>query len=119
MTRLATQAKNRLHAVLQRHHLIPPEGNPFRESQKDWWLALPIGQLEKINLQSDLEILYFAETQVARLTAIMNTIAAQEEQISRLLQLPGFGVVTAVTVWAAIGDITRTVKYINRNGHGY
>ena len=29
MTRLATQAKNRLHAVLHRHHLAPPEGDPF------------------------------------------------------------------------------------------
>jgi len=29
MTGLATQAKNRLQAVLQRHHLIPPKGNPF------------------------------------------------------------------------------------------
>ena len=38
MTRLATQAKNRLHAVIQRHHLLPPEGNPFRESQNKWWL---------------------------------------------------------------------------------
>jgi transposase len=107
MTRLATQAKNRLQAVLQRHHLVPPEGNPFRESQNDWWLALPIGQLEKINLQSDLDTLHFAETQLARLRAVMNKIAAQNEQISRLLQLSGFGVVTAVTVWAAIGNIQR------------
>jgi len=29
MTGLATQAKNRLQAVLQRHHLLPPEGNLF------------------------------------------------------------------------------------------
>jgi len=110
MTHLATQAKNRLHAVIQRHHLLPPEGNPFRESQKDWWLALPIGQLEKINLQSDLETLHFAETQLARLSAVMNKIAAQDEQISQLMQLAGFGVITAVTVWAAIGNIQRFVE---------
>jgi transposase len=29
MTRLATQAKNRLHAVIQRHHLQPPAGIPL------------------------------------------------------------------------------------------
>src|ERR687891_1005888 len=57
MTSLATQAKNRLHAVLQRHHLVPSEGNLFHESQKKWWLTLPMGPLEKVNVQSDLDAL--------------------------------------------------------------
>src|SRR5688572_29246070 len=52
MTGLATQAKNRLHAVLQRHHLVPPEGNLFHAAQQRWWLALPLGPLEKVNVQS-------------------------------------------------------------------
>ena len=34
MVRLATQAKNRLHAVIQTHHLVPPEGNPFADAQQ-------------------------------------------------------------------------------------
>jgi len=107
LTELATQAKNRLHAVLQRHHLVPPEGNPFHASQQDWWLTLPLGSLEKVNLQSDLETLQFAETQRMRLTSMMEEIANQNDEVTRLLQLPGFGVVTAVTVWAAIGDVQR------------
>ena len=107
MTRLATQAKNRLHAVLQRHHLAPPEGNPFQNAQNDWWLDLPLGKLEKVNLQCDLDTLHFAETQRARLTSMMEEIASQDEQVTRLMHLSGFGVVTAVTVWAAIGDIRR------------
>jgi transposase len=107
MTGLATQAKNRLHAVLQRHHLLPPEGNPFHEAQKKWWLTLPMGPLEKVNVQSDLETLQFAQRQQERLTSMMEQIASQNEEVTRLLQLPGFGVVTAVTVWAAIGDIHR------------
>jgi transposase len=41
------------------------------------------------------------------MTEIMEGMAAEQEAIGRLLQLPGFGVVTAVTVWAAIGDIQR------------
>jgi transposase len=107
MTGLATQAKNRLHAVLQRHHLLPPAGNPFHVSQQKWWLALPLGTLEKVNVLSDLETLRFAQAQQVRLTSIMEEIANQQEQVTRLLQLPGFGVVTAVTVWAAIGAIQR------------
>jgi hypothetical protein len=107
MTGLATQAKNRLHAVLQRHHLAPPEGNLFQEEQSASWLALPLGKLEKINVQSDMETLRFAQTQRVRLTSMMEEIASQQEQVTRLLQVSGFGVVTAVTVWAAIGDIQR------------
>jgi transposase len=107
MTGLATQAKNRLHAVLQRHHLLPPTGNPFHPSQQEWWLRLPLGKLEQVNVQSDLETLQFAEKQLLRLTSMLEEIANQNEQVTRLLQLPGFGVVTAVTVWAAIGDIQR------------
>lgn len=107
MTRLATQAKNRLHAVIQRHHLKPPAGNPFAESKNDWWQALPLGKLEKMNLQSDLETLQFAEKQQSRLQEEMTGIAAENEEIGRLLHLSGFGVITAVTVWAAIGDIRR------------
>lgn len=107
MTGLATQAKNRLHAVLQRHHLVAPEGNPFHASQQEWWLALPLGTLEKENVLSDLETLRFAQIQQVRLTSIMEEIASQQEQVTRLLQIPGFGVVTAVTVWAALGTIQR------------
>jgi transposase len=107
ITRLATQAKNRLHAVIQRHHLLPPKGSLFREDQKAWWQALPLGALEKLNLQSDLETLQFAEKQLVRLTDAMTDIAAKDEQVSRLMHLPGFGVIVAVTVWAAIGDIHR------------
>jgi transposase len=107
MTGLATQAKNRLHAVLQRHHLLPPQGNPFYPSQQSWWLTLPMGALEKVNVQSDLDTLQFAEQQLRQLTSRMAEIANQHEEVTRLLQLPGFGVVTAVTVWAAIGNIQR------------
>jgi transposase len=107
MTNLATQAKNRLHAVIQRHHLVPPKGNPFGASNKEWWQALPVGKLEKLNLQSDLETLQFAQKQVKDMTEIMEGMAAEQEQIGRLLHLAGFGVVTAATVWAAIGDIRR------------
>ncbi len=107
MTRLATQAKNRLHAVIQRHHLKPPLGNPFAKTNNGWWLALPLGKLEKMNLQSDLETLQFAQQQEARIQKEMTGIAAEDEEIGRLLHISGFGVITAVTVYAAIGDIGR------------
>src|SRR5690606_6951517 len=107
ITRLATQAKNRLHALLQRHHMTPPAGHLFHTDNDQSYLALPLGKLEQINLHSDLDTLRFAETQLARLTTMMNDLAAQDERVMRLIHLPGFGVVTALTVLAAIGEIAR------------
>jgi len=114
MTRLATQAKNRLHALLQRHHLLPPCGDLFHVQHQAWWSSLPLGKLEKINMQSDLETLRFAEAQIARLGAMMSDIAAHNEDAVRLIHLPGLGVINALTVLAAIGRITRfaEAKYL-------
>jgi transposase len=116
MTRLATQAtpalaggarENRLHSVIQRHHLKPPAGNPFAKANNSWWQALRLGKLEKMNLQSDLETLQFAGDQETRLEEEMTMIAAEDEKIVRLMHITGFGVITAVTVYAAIGDLAR------------
>jgi transposase len=107
LTRLATQAKNRLQAVLQRHHLVPPAGNLFHADQQAWWQTLPVGKLEQLNLQSDLETLRFAEAQLTHLISMMNEIAAHDERATHLIHLPGFGVITVLTVLAAIGEIDR------------
>jgi len=107
MTRLSTQAKNRLHAVLHRYYLSPPEGDPFAPQQRDWWLALPVGSLERVRIEGDLDTLDFAQDQVARLERIITAQAAQDERVPLLVQLPGVSIIAAMTILAAIGDITR------------
>jgi transposase len=87
--------------------LKPPAGNPFARANNGWWQALTLGKLEKMNLQSDLETLHFAEQQEERVEKEMRMIAAEDENIGRLLHIAGFGVITAVTVFAAIGEIGR------------
>jgi transposase len=107
MTRLATQAKNRLHAVLHRYHLAPPAGDLFAPEQAAWWLARPVAPLEKVRIQSDLDTLAFAQVQITNLEAALATLAAQEDRLIWLVQLPGVGWLTALVILAAIGDITR------------
>lgn len=107
MTRLSTQAKNRLHAVLHRHHLLPPEGDLFHAEQRSWWLGLSVSPVEKVRILSDLDTLAFARQQVANLETCLNQLAAQEPHLTLLVQLPGFRIINALTVLAAIGDIAR------------
>jgi transposase len=107
LTRLATQAKNRLHAVLHRHHIAPPPGSPFRPTQREWWLHLPVSDLERVRIECDWNTLTFAQAQVVNLERCLTAAAAQDERVPLLVQLPGIGLLTAMTLLAAIGDITR------------
>jgi transposase len=107
MVRLATQAKNRLHAVLHRHHLLPPEGDPFTPKKHEWWLGLEVSALERARVQCDLDVLVFAQAQIAHLEEAMIALAAQDERVLLLVQIPGIAWLTALTLLAAIGDISR------------
>jgi transposase len=107
MTRLATQAKNRLHAVLHRHHFAYPEGSPFDPARRTWWLALPVSALERTRIACDLDTLAFAQGQIVTLDECLTALAAQEERVLLLVQLPGVSLLTALTLLAAIGDISR------------
>ena len=107
MVRLSTQAKNRLHAVLHRHHLLPPSGALFEPTMHEWWLELEISALERARVRCDLDTLVFAQGQIDLLEEAMLVLAVQDDRVVLLLQLPGVGLITAITLLAAIGDISR------------
>jgi transposase len=107
LVRLSTQSKNRLHAVLHRHHLPPPEGAFFAPAQRDWWLGLPVSATERTRIETDLNTLDFARQQLALLEAAMDKLAAADERVPLLIQLPGFSLIAAMVVLAAIGPVER------------
>ncbi len=108
MGRLGAIAKNRLHAVLHRHHILPPEGfELFHPDLKPWWEALKVSPLEKVRIKSDLATLAFAHEQKVMLEEEMAKAVASDQRIPLLIQIPGVALLTAVTILAAVGTITR------------
>jgi transposase len=107
MRNLKTQVKNRLQSVLHRYSFPLPEGPLFHPDQKAWWLSLPFTPLELVRIQSDWEALEFAQKQIDLLENHMAVWAVQDERVAMLFELCGLGLVTAVTLLAAIGDIAR------------
>ena len=108
MVKLASIAKCRLHALLHRHDLELPEGwEPFSEEMRVWWEHLKVSPLEKHCLTSDLATLDFAKSQVEFIENAIKEIAASDERIPLLVQITGIGLLTAITILAAIGDIQR------------
>jgi len=107
LMRLSTQAKNRLHASLHRHHLLPPAGDPFLPKHRAWWLGLGLGVAEQASLRCNLDTLEFAMEQVDELQTTLKTLAAPDERVTRLIHLPGISLINALTILGAIGTIER------------
>src|SRR6185503_3974961 len=105
-----TRSKNRLRSLLQRHHLIPPDGDLFSEAHRVWWHKLDLNPSEKLRARQDLIILDQLSPLITEVEAEVERLSVTEpwaEQTPYLLQLPGIGLVTAMTILGAIGEIER------------
>jgi transposase len=107
---MQTTAKNRLQSVLHRLNLKPPKGDLFAQKQREWWNALELSATERLRVEHDLATLEHVGTQIAKVDVELRRLSTTEEwgeQVPYLVQLPGMGVLTTMTILAAIGDITR------------
>jgi transposase len=96
--------------MLHRHHLPPPQGDPFTVEQRAWWAGLPLSVLEQLQVRQDLALLESLTPLIKELEETLAHLSTDDpwaRPMALLLQLPGVGLVTALTALAAIGDITR------------
>jgi transposase len=110
LIRQRTQARNRLHSVLHRHNVAPPEGELFATTQRAWWMELPLEPLEKLLVTQDLRLLDSLHPFVEEVERQLCLESVQEPwapHLPFLVQQTGIGVLTAMVLLAAIGDITR------------
>jgi len=70
-----TAAKNRLHSLLLRHHIVPPAGDPFTDAMRGWWDDLKLSRSEAVRVRHDLmaisqanRLLKETETELARMS---------------------------------------------------
>lgn len=113
LVKLRTMTYNRLHSLVHRNNLAPPEGGFFAEKNRSWWQALPLSQVEKLRARQDLALLDHLEPQIAEVDAELAQLSSMppwEQYTPYLMQLPGFALVSVMTVLAAIGDISRFPK---------
>ena len=105
-----TAAKNRLRNLLLRHHIAPPAGELFAAHQRAWWNSLALASIERLRVQQDLATIGHLEQllkQVDREVTQMSSQAPWDAMVPWVLQLPGMGLLTTMTILSAIGDIGR------------
>jgi transposase len=110
MAGMHTQVVNRMHSVAHRHHLNHPKGKDFQPKNTLWQQDESLSRLEKMQLELDMETRKHLEKQVGRMTRELGRMSHEEPWASEMLylmQVAGCGVVTGMTILAAIGDITR------------
>ena len=82
----------------------------FADKNREWWQDLPLSPTEQLRLRQDLRTLDHVQQQLGEVEAELarlSTVAPWKDFVPYLVQLPGFGLITAMTVLAAIGDISR------------
>jgi transposase len=105
-----TRLKNQLQSLLHRHHLAPPGGKLFGPANRAWWLGLSLNPSEKLRLRQDLILLDQLDPLITEVEAELNRLSLAEpwaDQVPYLLQLPGIGLITAMTILGPIGQIDR------------
>jgi transposase len=105
-----TAAKNRLNSVLHRHNIVPPKGKLFSQDNQAWWQELELPPSERLRVRQDLATLSHLKPHLAEVEAELARLSVTDpwaKQMTYLVQLPGIGMLTAMTVLAAIGDISR------------
>jgi len=110
LANMHTQVVNRMHSVAHRHHLNHPKGKRFQAKTTGWQQDGTLSRLEKLQLELDMATCVHLEGQIKRMTRELGRMSHEEPWASDMLylmQIPGCGVVTGMTILAAIGDITR------------
>lgn len=105
-----TQIVNRMHSVAHRHHLQHARGQRFNKQTIGWQKDKTLSSLEQFQLGLEMENLRYLEKQIERISQEVRKRCHQPpwaESMTYLMQLPGFGVITAMTILSAIGDIHR------------
>ena len=105
-----TGTLNRMHSVAHRHHLSHARGKRFNEKTTGWQKDKRLSKIEQFQLELEMENRAYIEKQITRIGKEVAKMSHQKpwaESMTYLMQLPGFGVITAMTVLAAIGEIQR------------
>ena len=110
LVKTGVMIRNRLHSLLHRHNLLLPEEGL---ADSEWWdKQEKISKLEKLQIRQELCLLEQIEKHKVEVDNELGRQSLGEiwgRPAVRLMQLPGIGVVIAMTILSAIGDIQRFV----------
>lgn len=103
-----TQIKNEISAALHRNLKgCNPASDPFGKKGREWLAAQQLPLDERPTIDGCLRQLDFLGDELAAVDRIIAGLAVADDDVRRLMTIPGVDVITASTLVAVIGDIRR------------
>jgi transposase len=103
-----TQVKNEISAVMHRNLKgRNPASDPFSKKGRAWIAAQQLPVDERLTVDAGLRQLDFLGEELAQIDAIIAQQVLRDEDVRRLMTIPGIDIVTAATLVAVIGDVRR------------
>lgn len=106
LVKIRTQAKNRIHGILDKHALKSPH-NPFTKKYVAWLRKQDLGFMDEAIVDGQLTILETLEEQIRMIEDKIAAMAVEDPRVKLLMTMPGIGYFTASLLVAEIGDINR------------
>ena len=108
LVRQRTRAKNEVHATLARSLLgRSPAADLFGLRGRGWLAAQDLPDEERETVDGCLRQVDFLDAEVEAIDRQLARFAVGSEEVRRVMTIPGVGVGTAVTLIAAIGEVSR------------
>jgi transposase len=110
LVRVRTMLKNRVHAVLHRRGILNPLADLFTKPARQWLSELKLDEAGRLILDHYLAMIDQLQETIKQSTASLNQLARSQrwcKPAALLRTMPGIGPITALTILAELGDITR------------
>jgi transposase len=102
-----TAVKNRIHSALAAELIAVPVSRLYGPTGLDWLREVPMHEQARRFVDSDLRLLEAQEEEIALLDKELAAAAHQSAQAKLLMTLPGVDYPVAMTLLAALGDLSR------------
>jgi transposase len=107
LVHLRTSVKNRVHALLARHGILPEHTDLFGKAGREFLAALELPDGPRRRLHSLISLICDFDREITATTSEIDQRADDDERVPVLCQLRGIGRYTAMLVIAEVGEIKR------------
>lgn len=111
LVRLRTMLKNRIHALLDRHHIVaPPASDLFGKRGRNYLSKVEVPGLAQSLLRQDLHLLETLGSEIKETEKLLEKTLQGDRRLELLRTIPGLGALLATVVATEIDRIDRFAR---------